>query len=115
MKGPRSDLILIQKLIKNPEDTMMFDPLEGREFAHFAIAREQRPLVDLGERQREAVGKRQGRGAGLIDQCGPNTVAIQQFDTQSQLQQVRTVVGAQLAFVEKIRDCELPREVERGF
>ena len=66
MKGPRSDLILIQKLINNPEDTVIFDRLDGGELAQRAVAGEQRPIVDLGERQREAVGKRQGRDPGLI-------------------------------------------------
>src|ERR1019366_7958078 len=53
--------LLRMQLVEHPEDTVIVDRLAGGELAQRAVAGEQRPVVDLGERQREAVGERQGR------------------------------------------------------
>lgn len=54
----------------------MVDRLDGGQLAQLAVAGEQRPVVDPGERQREAVGERQGRDPGLVTERGVDTVAM---------------------------------------
>ena len=77
-----NDYLLGEQLVEYPEDTVVVDLFHRCELTQVAVTGEQRPVVDLGERQRKAVRKRQGRDPGLITQCSLNAVAIQRLNPQ---------------------------------
>ena len=69
-----------KQLVEYPEDTVIVDRLDGGQLAQRAVAGEQRPVVNFGERQREAVGESEGRDPGLITERSLDAVAIKQFN-----------------------------------
>ena len=107
-----ADTTVVDQLINQPQESVTFDSLLVRFVPEPSITGQQRPAIDLRQRQSKAVWKRQTSIRLANPLCERDTRAIELCDLQAKFHEVRSPMFQQLAAIKHIRHCKSKGQAE---